>query len=55
MERMLEMMKAIHQFVVVAGCWSAKMTLRESPSKIKEDNPKEVANRAARRAPRASP
>jgi hypothetical protein len=55
MERMLEMMEAIRQSVVDAGCWSAKVILRESPSKIKDDNPKEVANREARRAARASP
>lgn len=42
---MLEMMEAIRQFVIDARCLSAKMTLRESPSDIKEDNPKEVANK----------
>jgi hypothetical protein len=54
-ERMLEMVEAILQTIVVAGCWSANVTLRESPSKIKEDNPNELAKRAARRAAVASP
>jgi hypothetical protein len=31
------------------------VTLRESPSKIKEDNPNELTKRAARRAAVASP
>jgi hypothetical protein len=52
---MMEMMKAIRQSVVIAGCWIAIVKLRESPSKIKDDNPNEATKRAARRAVVASP
>jgi hypothetical protein len=45
----MEMVEAIRQLIVIAGCWRAIVTLRESPSKIKEDNPNETAKRAARR------
>lgn len=54
-EWMMEMVEAIRQSIVVAGCWSAIVTLRESPSKINEDNPNKTAKRAARRASVASP
>jgi hypothetical protein len=55
MEWMMEMEEAMRQSIVIAGCWSAIVTLRESPSKIKEDNPNETAKWAARRAAIASP
>lgn len=37
MEWMCEMVEAIRQSWVVVGFWSARVTVRESPSKIKED------------------
>jgi hypothetical protein len=52
---MIEMMEAIRQSIVIAGCWIAIVTLWESPSKIKDDNPNEAAKRAAKRAAVASP
>jgi len=47
-EIMLETVDEIRQ--IKLGCWSAIVTFRESPSKMKEDNPKEIARGVARRA-----
>jgi hypothetical protein len=44
------MMEAIRKSVVIVGCWSVIVTLRESPSKIKDDIPNEAAKRVARMA-----
>jgi len=54
-EWMLEIVEAVLQSVVISGCWSAIVTLRELPSKIKEDNPNKLATWAARKAAVASP
>ncbi len=55
MERMVETVDDIHQSVVMSGCCRAIVTIREFPSKMKEDNPSKIAKRAARKAAVASP
>jgi hypothetical protein len=54
-EYMWDMVEAIRQYWVMDGFWSARVTVRESPSKIKEEIPIERANKVAKRAALASP
>jgi len=54
-ERMVETMEEILRSIVISGCCRAVVTVRESSSKIKEDNPNRIDKRAARRIAVASP
>jgi hypothetical protein len=55
MDRTSEMKEAIRQYWVCSGFWRAKVTVRESPSKIKEESCNDKVSWTAKSAAEASP